>query len=447
MKIKTFFTILVLGFALSSYSQKATIHISFTAYNNMLHVPMDSVEITNITQGGDTTLYYPDTTLTLNYTTTGLNDKINQEEFRLSQNYPNPFSSRTTFDVYMPENGELAIGVYDLSGREIVKFVDDYSFGNHTFSFISDKGGLYLLNMILNNEVRTMKMYSIGGNIDNQCEILYVGSDGSGSATKSTEAKAKFPYSLGDQLVAFGYSLGQFHNIVFTPTNDTVIEFSLQGPVICPPTLLDVRDSTVYAAVKIGNQCWMAENLNIGARVDGVIEQTDNGTIEKYCYDDNTANCIVYGGLYYWGEMMQYVTPQGSQGICPAGWHVPTDAEWKILEGVVDSQFGVGDPEWDKTDWRGFDAGNNLRETGVSHWDPPNSGATNSSGFTALPGGSRFTTGTFIGMGMYGHFWSSTESATSYAWARDLNYNSSGSNRYNYNHFQTLGLSVRCIKN
>ena len=73
----------------------------------------------------------------------------NQEEFRLTQNYPNPFSSRTTFDVYMPENGELTIGVYDLSGREIVKFVNNYSYGNHRFLFSSDKAGLYLLNINL----------------------------------------------------------------------------------------------------------------------------------------------------------------------------------------------------------------------------------------------------------------------------------------------------------
>jgi len=446
MRAKTIFSILFLGFVLCSYSQKATINVYFTAYNNTLHIPLDSVEITNITQGGDTTLYYPDTILPLNYTTTGLNDQNDMDEFYVSSNYPNPFTGKTNFEVFIPENGLLNIKVFDISGREIEAFSDNYNTAYHNFSFKTEMKGLYLLNVTFKNHSYSIKMYCHGGNATGLSQIAHVGYIDENVAIKSRESKSMFKYNFGDQLVAFGYSLGQFHNIVFTPTHDTVIEFSLQGSVNCPPTLLDVRDSTVYAAVKIGNQCWMAENLNIGTRIDGVTEQTDNGTIEKYCYDDNAGNCIVYGGLYYWGEMMQYFTPQGSQGICPAGWHVPTDAEWKILEGVVDSQFGVGDPEWDKTDWRGFDVGNNLRETGVSHWDPPNNGATNSSGFTALPGGSRFTTGAFIGMGMYGHFWSSTESATNYAWARDLTYNSPGINRYNYNHFQTLGLSVRCIK-
>ena len=74
---------------------------------------------------------------------------------------------------------------------------------------------------------------------------------------------------------------------------------------------------------------------------------TDNGTMEKYCYNNEPDSCTKYGGLYQWDEMMQYTTQQGVQGICPPGWHLPTDEEWKVLEGAVDSQYGIGDPEWD----------------------------------------------------------------------------------------------------
>ncbi|MFM2392796.1 MAG: hypothetical protein RLZZ546_778 [Bacteroidota bacterium] len=76
---------------------------------------------------------------------------------------------------------------------------------------------------------------------------------------------------------------------------------------------------------------WMAENLNIGTMINGTTNMTNNGTIEKYCYNNNAANCATYGGLYQWNEMMQYVTTEGAQGICPTGWHVPSEAEWDLL--------------------------------------------------------------------------------------------------------------------
>ena len=127
----------------------------------------------------------------------------------------------------------------------------------------------------------------------------------------------------------------------------------------CGELLTDSRDGQQYETVLIGTQCWMAENLNIGTRIDGVNDPSDNGNIEKYCYDDDPANCETYGGLYQWNEMMEYVTIERVQGICPEGWYIPTDDDWKILEGTVDSYFAVGDPIWDQGGWRGFDAGKN----------------------------------------------------------------------------------------
>ena len=82
--------------------------------------------------------------------------------------------------------------------------------------------------------------------------------------------------------------------------------------------IVDLRDSQSYNTVEIGTQCWMAENLNIGTRIDGSRKQTDNAILEKYCYGDNEANCDIYGGLYQWNEMMQYVTNQGARNL--PGW-------------------------------------------------------------------------------------------------------------------------------
>jgi len=194
-----------------------------------------------------------------------------------------------------------------------------------------------------------------------------------------------------------------------------------------------------YNTVLIGDQCWMEENLNIGTRIDGVNDQTDNSMIEKYCYDDNENNCDEYGALYQWNEMMQYTTTQGTQGICPSAWHLPTDDEWKILEGTVDSQYGVGDPEWNGSGWRGFDAGKNLKST--YGWYLGNNGL-DTFGFTALPSG--LYNGGFVQIERSAYFWSSNDDIN-YAWYRYLHHNMDEVIRDKYD--KVCGFSVRCIKN
>jgi uncharacterized protein (TIGR02145 family) len=192
----------------------------------------------------------------------------------------------------------------------------------------------------------------------------------------------------------------------------------------------------------------MAENMNIGTKINsttGGYQQTNNGIIEKYCYNNDPAECEIYGGLYEWPEAMQYVITESSQGICPIGWHLPADNEWKMLEGTVDSQYPVGDPVWNNNGWRGSDAGGNLKETGTIHWNNPNTGATNESGFTALPGGHRyFDDGMFYNRNYFGDFWTSSESNTSNAWFRELWYGESRINRPDGR--KENGLSVRCLK-
>ncbi len=218
----------------------------------------------------------------------------------------------------------------------------------------------------------------------------------------------------------------------------------------CPGIPSVMYGDQVYNTVIIGDQCWLKENLNIGTMISGTQggqPQTNNGIIEKYCYNNEADFCAVYGGLYEWTEMMQYDTAQGTQGICPEGWHIPTDNEWKILEGTVDSQYPVGDPEWDDSGWRGLDAGDNLKEEGTTHWFSPNTGATNSSGFTGLPGGLRYRywyESIYAYLGSYGYFWSSLQDSSDYSWFRRLSYNNTCVERFR-THI-TDGISVRCLK-
>ena len=212
----------------------------------------------------------------------------------------------------------------------------------------------------------------------------------------------------------------------------------------CPGIPSVTYGDQVYNTVIIGNQCWLKENLNIGTMIlstQGGQLQTNNGILEKYCYNNDPDFCTVYGGLYEWMEMMQYDTAQGVQGICPEGWHVPSDNEWKILEGTVDIQYPVGHYIWNNTIWRGWDAGSNLKEEGTNHWWYPNAGAANLYGFTALGGGMRVDA--FYYLTWDGYFWSSTQVGSS-AIRRRMTTNYTGVERMGQP--KTAGFSVRCLK-
>ena len=212
------------------------------------------------------------------------------------------------------------------------------------------------------------------------------------------------------------------------------------GPQPCPGIPTVTWGVQVYNTALIGDQCWLKENLNIGGMILGVYDMTDNGVIEKYCYDDLEINCDEYGGLYQWNEMMQYVTTYGTQGICPDGWHIPTDNEIKILEGTVDRQYPVGELIWNNEGWRGFDAGLNLKST--SGWYDNRNGI-DLFGFTALPGGFHNINGFFYRT-FEANFWSSSDDSGSYAWYRYLQYNNASVGRENYN--KSYGFSVRCLQ-
>ncbi len=128
----------------------------------------------------------------------------------------------------------------------------------------------------------------------------------------------------------------------------------------CGNNLSDIRDNKVYPTVQIGTQCWMQKNLDYGTSLQGTSEQTDNCINEKYCYSDNAANCTLYGGLYQWDELMAYSNTPGAQGLCPPGWHVPTQSEWNTLFTIYQNQALAGKPLQDSI-FNGFRA----KESGI----------------------------------------------------------------------------------
>jgi len=192
-------------------------------------------------------------------------------------------------------------------------------------------------------------------------------------------------------------------------------------------------DGNIYNTVQISTQLWIQENLKTTHYNNGdiIANITDNTAWSElgsgaYCWYDNDEGTYKdpYGALYTWWTTVDV------RNICPAGWHVPTDAEWTTI-----------------TDYLGGEsvAGGKLKETGTTHWTSPNTGATNETGFTALPGGSRSNDGTFNNIGNYGYYWSSTESSSGSAWSWNMSFENADAYRNNNNR-QEYGYSVRCVK-
>ena len=194
-----------------------------------------------------------------------------------------------------------------------------------------------------------------------------------------------------------------------------------------------------YKTIKIGTQRWFAENLQTTQYNDGTVisNVTDNKAwaalkTGAYCWYDNDASSYrnLYGALYNW-----YAVNTGK--LCPSGWHVPFDAEWKTLE----LSLGMTQTQADGTGYRGTDQGTQMKTT--SGWFS-NGNGTNTSGISGLPGGNRYYNGSFVSIGNYGNWWSSTEYSTTNAWTRHLHYYLA--NVYRFYNYKVHGFSVRCLR-
>jgi uncharacterized protein (TIGR02145 family) len=228
------------------------------------------------------------------------------------------------------------------------------------------------------------------------------------------------------------------------PNMDNISPSSSDKKVKLTGKVKDV-DGNWYKTVKIGEQWWMAENLKttkysngdlIGTTIPSNLDITNESTPKyQWIYEDKAKNLATYGRLYTWFAVTD------PRNVCPTGWHVPSDDEWKILEMFL----GMTEEQADAEGSRGNNEGSKLKEIGTTHWDSPNDGATDEFGFTALPGGYRHTSLSFIWMGYGAYFCSSSETYLYGAvWSRCLFY-----------HFITVfrnswepryGCSVRCVK-
>ncbi len=195
-------------------------------------------------------------------------------------------------------------------------------------------------------------------------------------------------------------------------------------------TVTDI-DGNVYHTVTIGTQVWTVENLKVTKYRNGdPIPNVTDGSVwaalttgAYYNIGNDSSFVSTYGRLYNWFAVTD------SRNIAPAGWHVPTDAEWQTLINYLGGSFV---------------AGGKMKEAGITHWNSPNAGATNVSGFSALPASYRNYDGNFYGIGGYAYFWSSSEKASNYAWSVFLYYDFSDARQFD--NYERYGFSVRLVR-
>ena len=271
------------------------------------------------------------------------------------------------------------------------------------------------------------------------------------------------PFTFGDQMEYVGYATingseaesqrimqaqgaSQTFTLQFAETQSLDVQ-------ACPEaaTVTDV-DNNTYNTVQIGNQCWMKENLRTTHYSDGTsipLGSSTSNTTAYYYVDDNVSNVSTYGYLYNWKAVMRNsssssANPSGVQGICPTGWHVPSDAEWTQLTDYVSSQSQYvcgGD-------------NNNIAKAlaSTTGWNSStitcavgnNPSANNATGFSALPAGN-YGRGNYGNFGYDALFWSATEFNDYAAFYRGLNYNRAIVYRYSSGS-KDDGFSVRCVR-
>ncbi|RJQ35657.1 prepilin-type N-terminal cleavage/methylation domain-containing protein [Candidatus Parcubacteria bacterium] len=215
--------------------------------------------------------------------------------------------------------------------------------------------------------------------------------------------------TLAEQTIKLNSNFGEEKTIQITPTG-------LAYTFTCGENYVYDTAGQAYRTVQIGNQCWMAENLNTGTMLAAASnDPTDNDVIEKWCYANTESNCVTRGGMYSWQEAMGWSSTEGVQGICPSGWHIPSNSEWNSLE----------------DNYPGASAGTELKLNG-------------SSGFEMLMGGEMDNTAdAYDGLDTLAVFWTSTDGVASNAY---IHYNDNGATMTETSNPYGWGFSLRCIK-
>lgn len=429
----------------AGFSQQSNFTLTFLGVDSATNVQLDSIKVMNRSQDCERIIYWPNKTLTLQGNT-AISDLTNHGTgFQVFQNYPNPAVYQTTVSINVPQDDNVGIIITDMSGNLVNQEIRRLCKGVHSFTLTSGGENLYIFTAYWRGYSRSIKILQTGSYINGTSSLEYIENQKSTQQFKTTNDINAFLFNLGDTLLFIGHSNGIQTGILDAPDTSRNYKFQFAHNIPCIGTPTIEYEGKVYQTIQIFSQCWLKENLDVGTMISGSEEMTDNGIIEKYCFGNEPDSCTKYGGLYQWDEMMKYSTNQGAQGICPPNWHIPTDEEWKVLEGTVDYLYGIGDSEWDQlAELRGYNAGTNLKT--YNGWYNGGNGS-DLFGFSGLPGGEKIQV--FFGQVLLnGNWWSSTDDTFSdEAFSRRLTHSDPVVFRlFKYN-FKNKAYSVRCIMN
>jgi len=339
--------------------------------------------------------------------------------------YPNPGYGDATLVFSTSRDQDVTVSVYNISGQELGINRQELSPGQHTFRIIFPVIGLFIVSVQTHDSRLSLKAAVMDVEMQD-CGIDYAGSENQKELKIATAGKT-MDYKVGDIL----------HYSVHSGNNNTIVTDSPIADKIYSVEFYECidPDNNSYPIVKIGSQWCMASNLKTSRCNDGTIlnlvadiTEWKNINAPGYCWylNDSLTYGKTYGALYNWNSV-------NTGKLCPAGWHVPSDTEWTTLTTFLGGEDA---------------AGSKMKETGTEHWYAPNTGATNESGFSGLPGGLRFGSGDF-GVEDFrkkGYWWSSTKSPVTYpsAYCRVLSYLNTNIGRMGSN--KEYGYSVRCIR-
>ena len=563
MKKLLLFWVIVL-MSITAFAQSVT--LTFTAKDAAnQHVQLHRVSITNLTKGWQETIYWPDTTLTMQ-NGTGISDIVGANDYsplRLSQNNPNPFTGTTEVNLMVATEGTVALDIADINGRIVV--VNDYTLqpGLHQFRITLATAGTYVMTARQSGQTSSIKMVCNGGTDANKMEytgVVMLNDYLPKSAKSNPRGATNNPFTFGDQMEYVGYATincNEAESQHITQVQETSQTFTLQFsetqhqlPIVTTNTITSITtnsatcggdvtsngassvtargvcwstsqnptvsesyttdgsgtgsftsnitglttgttyyvrayatnsagtsygeqrsftavvdagyscpgaatvtdyDNNTYNTVQIGNQCWMKENLRTTHYSDGTSIPMGNSTSNTTAYyyvDNNISNVSTYGYLYNWLAVMgnsssSSANPSGVQGICPTGWHVPSDAEWIQLSDYVGSQTQyqcsansayIAKALASTSGWAIIMS--NLCAVGLE----PSS--NNSTGFSALPAGCYGSN--LSSFGSDADFWSATQIYGNFVYYRQITY--SGAYLYRNGNDKSYGYSVRCLR-
>ena len=450
--MKKMFLFLLVLLCMTGQAQNLTLSFTGRHANTGAYLQLSRVEITNQTRGWTEELIYPDTISVL-VVGTGIGDNT-PVEFGLSQNTPNPFSGTTYENLTLPEGGAVTLEACDVNGRVVISrsFVSMQP-GTHVLRVNLAAAGVYLLTARQSGKVSTVRMVNQRSGGENSMEIVGL------RDIPQTKGDIDHPFAYGDSMIYKGYTMipGQeLESEVVAQTQnqpETIILYfsatTLFDGQPCPgaATVTDY-DNNTYNTVQIGDQCWMKENLRTTHYADGTT------VTSRYAPNNDENNVATYGYLYNWyavmhGAAASSANPSGVQGICPAGWHMPSCAEWTQLTTYVhDNGYQCSNcnaSNW----WMNVDciAKALAAQTGWPSYSYDacavgyDLSTNNATGFNALPAG--FYCGAYY-YGQTAYFWSTSQYDGGNAYFRTFDYCANYVSR-NYI-YKSEGYSVRCVR-